>query len=93
MTRIKNFTSYVSNLTDLLWNYIENTTAYPNNAVLAVQKEIKETVIENPALCKNCDFYNINDFIRLDSTGSLTPNSMAIQKLAGSFFLNKTVEN
>ncbi len=86
MNRIKTITAYVSNVNELLWNYIKNKAAYPNNAVLAVQKELKETVIENPADCRNCEFYDLRNFIRQDSTGTQEPNMLAIRNLAYRFY-------
>ena len=86
MNRIKNISAYVSNVTDLLWNYIKHNAAYPKNAVLAVQREIRETVIENPDDCRDCDFYDLKAFIRKTPDGRMQPNLVAIQTLAYRFY-------
>ncbi len=90
MNRIKNISAYVSNVTDLIWHYIKNTAAYPKNAVLAVQKEIRETVIENPDDCRDCDFYDLKTFIRKAPNGAIQPNMLAIQNLAYRFYNKNT---
>lgn len=89
MKRIKTIASYVSNVTELIWHYIKNTTFYPSNSKLVVQKEIGETVIDDPSNCNGCEFYEINRFIKQDNKGTLVPNTIAIQDLAYKYYREK----
>jgi hypothetical protein len=86
MKRFKNTTSFITNVTELIWNYIKNTTMYPSNSKLAVQREIGETVIDDPRECNGCEFFDVNRFIRVDDTGTLVPNTVAIQNLAYRYY-------
>jgi hypothetical protein len=85
--RIKDIKSYVRNVTELIWHYITNRDLYPKDSKLAVQPEIHETIIDNPSLCKNCDFYDLKKFIRRDAKGKLIPNMDEISNLAMHYYL------
>ena len=79
-------TSYVKDLTNLIWNYINNRHMYPENAQLAVQPEIMANVIDDPAQCHFCDFYDLNMFICQDVKGNLIPDKIAIQNIANRYY-------
>ncbi len=79
-------TAYSKDLKNLVWNYINNRELYPDNAKLAVQPEIMATVIDDPAFCRYCDFFELNLFISKDTTGKLVPNDVAIQNVANRYY-------
>ena len=78
--------AYESDLTNLVWNYINNREQYPDNAQLAVQPEVMANVIDDPAQCMYCDFYDLNLLIRTDDTGQAVPNAMAIKNVANRYY-------
>nr|MBP7471696.1 hypothetical protein [Prevotella sp.] len=89
MKRVMDIKSYVSNVTALIWHYIKHTAFYPSNSKLVVQKELGETVIDDPTVCRECEFYDISSFIKKDERGLLAPNVIAIQNLAYKIMANK----
>ncbi len=52
-------------------------------------KELGETVIDDPTVCRECEFYDISSFIKKDERGLLAPNVIAIQNLAYKIMANK----
>lgn len=78
--------AYVKDLTNLIWNYIRNREQYPDNAKLAVQPEILANVIDDPAQCAYCDFYDLSLFIAKDTNGQLVPNQLAIRNVANRYY-------
>ena len=79
-------TAYSKDLKNLVWNYINNREQYPDNAKLAVQPEIMANVIDDPAQCHFCDFFELNLFISKDTAGKLVPNDLAIQNVANRYY-------
>ncbi|MBM6993936.1 MAG: hypothetical protein I3J02_11855 [Prevotella sp.] len=80
--------SYIRELTDILWRYIHNIENYPKNALLAIQPELMTTVIDSRDACQKCDFYSITQLVERNSYGRLTPNRMAIERLAEKYYPN-----
>ncbi len=86
MRIINDIAAYIKSVTDLIWNFILNRDSYPENAQLAVLPELMETVIDNPAECKGCDFYDIKMLMSVDANGNLSPNERAIRNMANRYF-------
>ena len=82
MRIINDIATYIKNVTELIWNFILNRDSYPSNALLAVQPELMETVIDSPDQCKHCDFYDLKMLVTKDMNGNLTPHSLAIRNTA-----------
>ena len=78
--------AYMGDVTNLVWNFIQHRDAYPMNAQLAVQPEVMANVIDDPALCQHCDFYDLNNLIACDSSGQPMPNHAAIHKIACRYY-------
>ena len=77
---------YMGDVTNLVWNFIQNRDAYPQNAQLAVQPEVLANVIDDPAECQHCDFFDLNQLIVCDQNGRLVPNPVAIHKMASRYY-------
>lgn len=86
MRIINDIAAYIKNVTELIWNFILNRDSYPENALLAIQPELMETVIDNPQECKGCDFYDIKMLLSVDAKGNLKPNELAIRNMANRYF-------
>ncbi len=86
MRKFNDIRTYIVNLTELIWNFIRHPEAYPKNALLAVQPDLMETVIDNPNECKYCDFYNLNLLVERDNQGNMVPNNGAIAQLARRYY-------
>lgn len=82
----KDFGAYAKNITELIWNYIAHRDLFPHNAKLAIQPDINEVIIENPDECRNCDFYELHNFISITEQGGLIPNEAAIRLLANRYY-------
>ncbi len=78
--------AYVGDVTGLVWNFIHHRDAYPQNAQLAVQPEVLANVIDDPAECQHCDFYDLNQLMSRDQHGRLIPNPAAIHKIASRYY-------
>ena len=66
--------------------FIRHPEAYPQDALLAIQPDLMETVIDNPSECNYCDFYNLNLLVERDSQGNMVPNRGAIAQLARRYY-------
>ena len=86
MRIINDIATYIKNVTELIWNFILNRDSYPSNALLAVQPELMETVIDSPDQCKHCDFYDLKMLVTKDVNGNLKPNSLAIRNMANRYY-------
>ena len=86
MRIINDIATYIKNVTELIWNFILNRDSYPSNALLAVQPELMETVIDSPDQCKHCDFYDLKMLVTKDMNGNLKPNSLAIRNMANRYY-------
>lgn len=82
----EDMTAYVKDVTSLIWNYIHHREQYPANAQLAVQPEVMANVIEDPAQCRHCDFYDLGTLISKDAKGKLVPNTHAIENMANRYY-------
>ena len=78
--------SYVKDLTNLIWDFIQNRDQYPDNAKLAVQPEILANVIDDPEQCAYCDFYDLSMLIAKDNEGQLVPNHLEIRNVANRYY-------
>jgi hypothetical protein len=78
--------AYMGDVTSLIWNFIQHRDAYPKNAQLAVQPEVMANVIDDPAECQHCDFYDLNKLISCDSSGQPMPNHAAIHQIACRYY-------
>ena len=86
MKLFDNMAAYVKDVTGLIWNYIHHRDLYPDNAQLAVQPELMASVIDDPTLCRHCDFYELATLISKDEKGRLVPNTSAIQNMANRYY-------
>ncbi len=78
--------SYILELTDILWKYIQNIDSYPKNALLAIQPELMTTVIDTREACQSCEFYALPQLIKRNPYGMLIPNKQAITRLAERYY-------
>ncbi len=86
MKMFNDISSYVKDVTGLIWRYIHNKEQYPDNAQLAVQPEILTNVIDDPKQCHFCDLYDLSILIAHDSSGKPMPNHTAIQNIANRYY-------
>lgn len=77
---------YVVDLTSLIWNYIKHRDLYPENAKLAVQPDVMANIIDDPSVCRYCDFYELNQLISHDGEGKPVPNHLAIKDVANKYY-------
>lgn len=86
--KIGDLSTYIKEVTEILWRYIHNIDLYPKNVLLAVQPELMETVIDTREACSKCEFYALSQLIYKDSKGRMAPNRTAIEKMAGKYYPN-----
>ena len=86
MKMFNDISSYIKDVTGLVWRYIHNKDMYPENAQLAVQPEILANVIDDPNQCHYCDFYDLSILIEHDNNGKPMSNHVAIQNIANRYY-------
>lgn len=84
--RISSMTSFVSNLTSLIWDYIAHPCHYPMNSKLLIEPILGETVIDDPAQSRGCEQYDLNHFVSKNRMGWKQPNTKSIKKLAKQLY-------
>lgn len=85
-SRFRDMKSYIIEVTEILWRYIQNTDSYPRNALLAIQPELLTTVIDTRDACSQCEYYALNQLLKRTNHGTLVPNDSAIERLAMRYF-------
>lgn len=86
MKLIKDITSYVKDLTELIWNFILHRDHYPDNALLCVQPEVMANVIDDPTQCRHCDVYDPKLLIKPGHDGQPIPDHAAIKRVAQRYY-------
>ena len=84
--KMKTIKEYVSMVTSLIKFYLSNLSSFPRNAKLLVQRELGETVIDDPTQCRGCDHYNLDDFVKRGHDGYPAPNVQAIAQMASHYY-------
>lgn len=84
--RFEDIASYIKEVTDIIWKYIGNMESYPKNAWLAIQPELMATVIDVKEACRRCEFYPLSQVIDKAADGVLTPNALAIERIAEKYY-------
>ncbi|MCH3995319.1 MAG: hypothetical protein LKG14_04555 [Prevotella sp.] len=79
-------TSFITNLTSLIWDYIAHPSRYPLNSKLLIEPILGETVIDDPTQSRGCEQYDLNYFVSKNEHGSVKPNSKSIKKLAKKLY-------
>lgn len=82
----KDIRGYIRDLTNLVWTYIHHRSAFPANAMLAVQPELACNVIDSPDNCRNCDFYAPELLITHNAAGASVPNKSVIRNIARRYY-------
>ena len=61
-------------------------SAYPANALLAVQRELACNVFDSPDNCRGCDFYAPEMLLTYNEKGAMVPNHSVIKSIAKRYY-------
>lgn len=86
MKIISDLTSYIKDLTELIWSFIRHRDSYPENACLCIQPEVMASVIDNPEECRHCDIYDPKLLIHKGGDGRMVPDMVAIERVAQRYY-------
>ncbi|MDD6553049.1 MAG: hypothetical protein PUF37_05620 [Prevotellaceae bacterium] len=84
--RVKDAKSFIIEVANLIGRYLRDICDYPRNAQLIVQPLLLETVIDDPTNSRDCENYDIRQFVKTNRQGNFVPNMKTIKNLASRYF-------